>query len=80
MNMNRVLCVLVAAAWLCGCGAEKRPGMNTTVHREGERVWLTGVEGWAVWEEVSSVRRLKGALPLERQAIDQIKQALATNG
>lgn len=36
--------------------------MNTTVHREGSRVWLEGVEGWSAAEKPSSVHAAQEAI------------------
>ena len=35
--------------------------MNTTVHREGDRVWLEGVSGWFVGDRESSVHAAQAA-------------------
>ena len=36
--------------------------MNTTVHREGDRVWLEGVKGWHPGDKESSVHAAQEAI------------------
>ncbi|MHB0938679.1 MAG: hypothetical protein ACYC6A_19970 [Armatimonadota bacterium] len=58
-----LLLMLLVMGSLSSLAAEKeQPVMKTTVHRDGDRVWLEGVTGWSVGDQESSVHAAQAAI------------------
>ena len=58
-----LMLLLLGMTSLYSLAAEKeQPAMKTTVHREGDRVWLEGVTGWFVGDQESSVHAAQAAI------------------
>ncbi len=57
-----LLILLVIGNQSLTAAGKELPAMKTTIHREGDRVWLEGVSGWFVGDQESSVHAAQAAV------------------